>query len=49
MDRRVGLGREEGAELDVWGNRVRERNGGKVGWMGVWGERERKGQGWMDA
>ena len=28
---------------------MREREEGGAGWMGEWDERERKGQGWIDA
>ena len=30
----VGLGREEGAGLDGWGSGMKEREGGRAGWMG---------------
>ena len=47
MDGRVGLGREERARLDGSGSGVRERKGGRAGWMGEWSEGERRRQGWM--
>ena len=43
MDGRVGCGREEGVGLDRWESGVRERGGDRAGWMGEWGEGERKG------
>ena len=38
----------EGADLDGWGRGLRERKGGRAGWMGELGEVERRGQGRMD-
>ena len=34
----VGLGKEEGAGLDGWGNGMRETGGRGAGWMGEWDE-----------
>ena len=28
---------------------MRERGGGRAGWMGEWDKGERRGQGWLDA
>ena len=34
--------------LDEWGNEVRERGEGRAGWIGKWGEGERRVHGWND-
>ena len=34
MDTGVGLGREKAAGLDGWGSGMKEREGGRSGWMG---------------
>ena len=43
----MGRGREEEARLDGWGSGMRERRGGRTGWMVKWDEGEKRGQGWM--
>ena len=40
--------REEGVELDGWWSVMRERGGGRAGWMVEWDEGERRGRGWRD-
>ena len=34
--------------MDGWRNGVRERKGSRARWMRVWGEGEKRGQGWLN-
>ena len=41
-------GEKREAGLYGWRIGVWERGVGRVGWMGEWGEGERRGKGWID-
>ena len=42
------MGREEGTRLDGLVSGMRERGGGRGGWMEEWGKGDKRRQGWMN-